>query len=389
MNHKQVARFALIIALIWMTASVTAKAQSAFVTGLKAPVKIVVIGGGNLLVAEAGNGPNAGRVSLIDRCGNRLTLLDALPSGLSAPNNEPDGPTAVALVGRTLYVLTGEGDSLRNGPAPGTTIANPNPSSPLFSAALAVEFSAEVGGSTGGFTLAAADHATIKNGTSVTLSNGRGQIIRVPSADFFDVCLQDDRTGETLRFNSATGDYSFASCSSGFTLTGRARVEREGCFVTLRDARVSATLERCVIAPRNRGSTTIRRTPFGSVFLINDSDTTNNTCTGGGGSQSVSFLFRTRAVTGSDGEFIAVTTNPELIGKVHAQLALPAEQRRQHINGPIARGNGGHNQNWSWHFTPDGWNLVETSIELCDGTPRLVENDIAYWVDRVGRFCPW
>jgi len=33
--------------------------------------------------------------------------------------------------------------------------------------------------------------------------------------------------------------------------------------------------------------------------------------------------------------------------------------------------------------------LAETSIELCDGTPRMVENDIGYWVDKVGHFCPW
>lgn len=484
MNHKQVIRFALLLALSWTTTSITVKAQAAFATGLKAPTKIVAIGGGNLLVAEAGNGPNTGRVSLIDGCGNRITLLDALPSGFSLPSNDPDGATAVALVGRTLYVLTGEGDSLRNGPVPGTSIPNPNPSSPLFSAVLAVEFSAEVS-STGGFTLTIADQAAIKNGTPVTLSNGRGetatirllvdfpdttpnpipafpgnvrashpfgvevdgnqlwlvdaalnrvvrvelpsgtnsplvtfppianptpvgppvidsvpdgirlfgdqllvttltgfpfpigsaevrrvdratgaftpfitgltraidvlpvktrtgadqfyvlehslptaqpprpgrllrfdsptgppvvilgnlsnpvglardaqtgdlfvteivtgQIIRVPSAEFFDVCLQDDRTGETLRFNSATGDYSFGSCSAGFTLAGRAGVKREGCLITLRDARVSVTLDRCLIAPSNRGSATIRRTPFGTAFLIEDSDTSNNTCAG-------------------------------------------------------------------------------------------------------------
>ena len=100
----------------------------------------------------------------------------------------------------------------------------------------------------------------------------------VPGVEF-DVCLQDDRTGATLSFNSATGDYFFASCSGGFTLAGRGRVEREGCEIRLSDSRVSATLDRCLIAPHNRGRATIRRTPLGPVFLINDSDTTNNTCT--------------------------------------------------------------------------------------------------------------
>ena len=436
-------------------------------------------------MAEGGDGLNTGRVSLVDRCGNRLTLLDGLPANFGAPFNEPSGPNSLALLGRTLYVLTGEGDSLRNGPVGGTSVPNPNPSSPLFSSVLAVEFSADVDGGTGGFTLAPADHLTIKNGANVTLSNGRdetatirllvdfpnstpnplpffagnvrgsnpfeveldgnrlfladaalnsvvrveipsgasstlvafpplvnptpigppvidavadgirrfgdqllvtiltgfpfpvgraevrrvdpatgafapfitgltmaidvlpvrtrtggdqfyvlefstnplaqppglgrltrfdspagppvviagdltspvglardpksgdlfvtehfpGRIVRVPGAEF-DICLQDDRTGATLRFNSLTGDYFFASCSAGFTLAGRGRVKRKGCAVTLSEPRVSATLDRCLIAPRNRGRATIRRTPGGGVFLINDSDTTNNNCAG-------------------------------------------------------------------------------------------------------------
>ncbi len=188
MNTKQVARFALMTALIWALASAAVEAQSVFVTGLKAPLKIAVMADGNLLVAEAGNGPNTGRISLIDRCGNRLTLLDSLPAGLAAPENEPDGPTSLALRGRTLYVLIGEGDSLRRGPAPGTAIPNPNPSSPLFSSVLAVEFSADVSRSSGGFTLAAADHTMIKNGASVALSNGRGETATIRLlVDFPDI----------------------------------------------------------------------------------------------------------------------------------------------------------------------------------------------------------
>jgi hypothetical protein len=26
---------------------------------------------------------------------------------------------------------------------------------------------------------------------------------------------------------------------------------------------------------------------------------------------------------------------------------------------------------------------------LCDGRPSFIEDDLAYWFDSVGRFCPW
>lgn len=33
--------------------------------------------------------------------------------------------------------------------------------------------------------------------------------------------------------------------------------------------------------------------------------------------------------------------------------------------------------------------MAEVTIELCDGTPSLVEADLDYWLNAVGRFCPW
>lgn len=87
--------------------------------------------------------------------------------------------------------------------------------------------------------------------------------------------------------------------------------------------------------------------------------------------------------------FTAKTSDPEVIQKVENQLSLPFEQRNMHINGNIERGTEDYNSNWSWHFVPDIWNLVEISVEVCDGRPRMVEDDLDYWVDQVGFFCPW
>jgi glucose/arabinose dehydrogenase len=83
----------ILVVLACLLNSGNAKAQgvstSVFASGLKAPVKSILTPKGNLLVAEAGNGPNTGRISIIDGNGNRRTLIDGLPSGLAPPNLDP------------------------------------------------------------------------------------------------------------------------------------------------------------------------------------------------------------------------------------------------------------------------------------------------------------
>ena len=33
--------------------------------------------------------------------------------------------------------------------------------------------------------------------------------------------------------------------------------------------------------------------------------------------------------------------------------------------------------------------MAEVTIELCDGTPSIIENNLDEWLDVVGQFCPW
>ena len=127
-----------------------------FASGLKAPTKAVLTGRGNLLVAEAGDGPNTGRLSLIDRqTGTRRTILDGLPSGLNTAQggSDPSGPSGLALAGGTLYITIGLGGAVLAGPAPGTEQANPSPSSPLLSSVLSIRASPNVETGTVSFTL--------------------------------------------------------------------------------------------------------------------------------------------------------------------------------------------------------------------------------------------
>ncbi len=105
--------------------------------------------------------------------------------------------------------------------------------------------------------------------------------------------------------------------------------------------------------------------------------------------EAADFRFQARAAPGIEGQFVARTEDAAVIAAARAQLALPEDQRTLFIGGPVARGDGGHNLDWSWHLVPSEWSLVEASIELCDGTPQMVEDDLDYWVDTVGSFCPW
>jgi hypothetical protein len=95
----------------------------------------------------------------------------------------------------------------------------------------------------------------------------------------WDVCIQDDGGGGILFFNSFTGDYQFTRCGAGgFTLTGQGRISRTGCLLKLEDGpRVSAALDRCEIAPLNRGTARIRPTPIGATFIINDNNVIGHT----------------------------------------------------------------------------------------------------------------
>lgn len=158
-----------------------------FATGLLAPNKIIQTPRGNFIVSE--NGPevaNNGRVSIVDRQGNRRTLLDGLPAARTFVGDF-NGTTGIYLEGRTLFILAGQGDVTLPGPVQGTERANPTPSSPIFSSVLAVTFSAAMEETTTGVTLTLADHQALKAGQRLIRAdaNGRRMLINL-IADFPD-----------------------------------------------------------------------------------------------------------------------------------------------------------------------------------------------------------
>ncbi|HEY7509237.1 MAG TPA: hypothetical protein VIG50_03245, partial [Vicinamibacteria bacterium] len=54
--------------------------------------------------------------------------------------------------------------------------------------------------------------------------------------------------------------------------------------------------------------------------------------------------------------------------------------------GPLRPGGGGFNQPWSWHFDPDRVRMAEIAIEVCDGRPSYVQENLP---DFLAGYCPW
>ena len=85
-------------------------------------------------------------------------------------------------------------------------------------------------------------------------------------------------------------------------------------------------------------------------------------------------------------QFKVKVTDPEAIANIEARLA---SGQTGVIIGSLVRGHGGFNNPWGWHLDPGTVDAVDTAIELCDGRPSMVQNDLNYWMNSVKSYCPW
>lgn len=94
----------------------------------------------------------------------------------------------------------------------------------------------------------------------------------------YDLCMQDENSGDVLRVNSLTGDYLFIRCAGGGqTLAGRGRISRQGCTLRLNSATVEAEIDGCSYDIQ-RGKASVKRSLVGPAFAINDQNLDDNTC---------------------------------------------------------------------------------------------------------------
>lgn len=89
--------------------------------------------------------------------------------------------------------------------------------------------------------------------------------------------------------------------------------------------------------------------------------------------------------TADGSTFRTLLTQPADIAAV--QAALAGDGYAGIPTGALAYGDGGVNAPHNWHMV--GTTLADITIELCDGTATMVDEDTTYWVETVGRFCPW
>jgi hypothetical protein len=187
----QMTRLPLVLPLLAAITVSNAAAQSTrFATGLQSPLRLLFTPRGSLLVSEGGlQAPNTGRVSILDRQGIRRTLLEGLPSGPAHFVN-PYGPTGMALDGRTLYLVNGEGDVMAGVP-PNYGINLNGPSSPIVDSVLKIRFSAQLDQIMSGFSLTPTHHLQLFDGFDLELRNETGDRATIELLTAFRPIIRD------------------------------------------------------------------------------------------------------------------------------------------------------------------------------------------------------
>ena len=89
--------------------------------------------------------------------------------------------------------------------------------------------------------------------------------------------------------------------------------------------------------------------------------------------------------TADGSTFRALLERPEDIAR--AEAALESDGQAGIPSGALAEGDGGINAPHAWHLV--NVELADVTIELCDGTATMVDEDLDYWLNTVGQFCPW
>ena len=93
------------------------------------------------------------------------------------------------------------------------------------------------------------------------------------------VCLQDDKSRDSLWINPQTGDYLYTRCATGETLSGQGKVYQQGCIARLWDSyRLTALFPSCTVNPLPWGEAKIKFEPFGPLMTLDDSTIYDNTC---------------------------------------------------------------------------------------------------------------
>lgn len=84
-----------------------------------------------------------------------------------------------------------------------------------------------------------------------------------------------------------------------------------------------------------------------------------------------------------DEQYKIELATPELVA--HAEALLAGEDVASIPLGRVVRDDPGPNAPWSWHIDPATLEFADMTIEVCDGLPSYVEDEIVTSPD----YCPW
>jgi hypothetical protein len=79
-------------------------------------------------------------------------------------------------------------------------------------------------------------------------------------------------------------------------------------------------------------------------------------------------------------------TNKETIKQVYAVQA--GESRATIPNGKLIKGAASYNPGWSWYIDPEDVIMTDLAVDLFNGLPSQVEQDVNYWVYWIQRYAP-
>jgi hypothetical protein len=99
-----------------------------------------------------------------------------------------------------------------------------------------------------------------------------------------------------------------------------------------------------------------------------------------GPGQPVQFRIRESATSA---EFIIEISSPSTIAQAET---LRQSHEARWIVGTPQMGDGGFNAPWTWSLAPGTISFAEVTIEACQATAAMVDQDLAYWIE-LGQLC--
>ena len=84
--------------------------------------------------------------------------------------------------------------------------------------------------------------------------------------------------------------------------------------------------------------------------------------------------------------FYVRATDPDAVA------GLRARQQSGEVSvvlGKVVQGDGGFNAPWGWHLDPATVEVADAAMELCDGRPSMVQQNVGKWIAEARVYCPW